>query len=71
MKSLYEAIHAIPRTSTKSIMTRYGISYNVHTKGSRAALTTQIRSPLIHDEACPDCKYREMCTESLAEEVKR
>jgi len=20
--------------------------------------------PLIHDEACPDCKYREMCTES-------
>ncbi len=27
--------------------------------------------PLIHDEACPDCKYREMCTESLAEGVKR
>jgi len=68
------SVRGYPRETTEIYEEHYDTIWNL-LRRSHEGITSSSHDPdpfpLIHDEACPDCTFQNMCAEYLAEEVRR
>lgn len=68
------SVRGYPRETTEIYEEHYDTIWNL-LRRSHEGITSSSHDPdpfpLIHDEACPDCTFQDMCAEYLAEGVRR
>jgi putative RecB family exonuclease len=68
------SVRGYPRETTEIYEEHYDTIWNL-LRRSHEGITSNSHDPdpfpLIHDEACPDCTFQDMCAEYLAEGVRR
>lgn len=68
------SVRGYPRETTQIYEDRYDTIWAL-VEQAHEGITSGAYEPapfeLVHEEACPDCAYREMCPDRLAEEVRR